>query len=80
VTRRRTHIGVSVNSRIAVISPAYTPQRLIELAETHGSADDWLRRMEEYISLGMQSFIIRFSSFDQFGQVERFAKQVLPSL
>jgi alkanesulfonate monooxygenase SsuD/methylene tetrahydromethanopterin reductase-like flavin-dependent oxidoreductase (luciferase family) len=59
----------------------FTPQKgKIEFFETHGTADDWLKRMDEYISLGMQTFILRFSSFNQFAQVERFAKQVFPSL
>jgi len=51
-----------------------------EFFHSHGSADEWIKRMDEYISLGMQMFIMRFSSLNQFEQVERFAKEVLPSL
>lgn len=43
-----------------------------------GSPDDiaaWLRRFAE---AGVRHFICRFGAIDQFGQVERFAKEVLP--
>jgi len=37
---------------------------------------DWLR---EFASRGVNHFICRFGAIDQFGQVERFAKEVLPA-
>src|SRR5690348_15595310 len=43
-----------------------------------GTPDDiaaWLRRFAE---AGVRHFICRFGAIDQFGQVERFAKEVLP--
>ena len=71
----------SIDGEKYLTSYYFTPQKgKLEFFETHGSADDWLKRMDEYVSLGMQVFIIRFSSLNQFGQMERFAKEVLPSL
>jgi alkanesulfonate monooxygenase SsuD/methylene tetrahydromethanopterin reductase-like flavin-dependent oxidoreductase (luciferase family) len=43
-----------------------------------GTPDDiaaWLRTFAE---AGVRHFICRFGAIDQFGQVERFAKEVLP--
>jgi alkanesulfonate monooxygenase SsuD/methylene tetrahydromethanopterin reductase-like flavin-dependent oxidoreductase (luciferase family) len=43
-----------------------------------GTPDDiaaWLRRFAE---AGVRHFICRFGAIDQFGQVERFAKEILP--
>jgi alkanesulfonate monooxygenase SsuD/methylene tetrahydromethanopterin reductase-like flavin-dependent oxidoreductase (luciferase family) len=43
-----------------------------------GTPDDiaaWLRR---FADAGVRHFICRFGAIDQFGQVERFAKEVLP--
>ena len=37
---------------------------------------DWLRT---FAAAGVDHFICRFGSIDQFGQVERFAKDVLPA-
>jgi alkanesulfonate monooxygenase SsuD/methylene tetrahydromethanopterin reductase-like flavin-dependent oxidoreductase (luciferase family) len=36
----------------------------------------WLR---EFADRGVNHFICRFGAIDQFGQVERFAKEVLPA-
>ena len=47
----------------------------------------WLARPEQIIEwfrtfrkAGVDHFICRFGSLDQFGQVERFAKEILPVL
>jgi alkanesulfonate monooxygenase SsuD/methylene tetrahydromethanopterin reductase-like flavin-dependent oxidoreductase (luciferase family) len=47
--------------------PVGTPDRIIE----------WFRAFAE---AGVDHFICRFGSLDQFGQVERFAREVLPAL
>jgi alkanesulfonate monooxygenase SsuD/methylene tetrahydromethanopterin reductase-like flavin-dependent oxidoreductase (luciferase family) len=47
--------------------PVGTPERIIE----------WFRTFE---AAGVDHFICRFGSLDQFGQVERFAREVLPAL
>jgi alkanesulfonate monooxygenase SsuD/methylene tetrahydromethanopterin reductase-like flavin-dependent oxidoreductase (luciferase family) len=47
--------------------PVGTPERII----------DWFRTFE---AAGVDHFICRFGSLDQFGQVERFAREVLPAL
>ena len=44
-----------------------TPERIIE----------WFRT---FAAAGVDHFICRFGSLDQFGQVERFARDVLPAL
>lgn len=46
--------------------PVGTPDRIIE----------WLK---EFQAAGVTHFICRFGSMDQFGQVERFAREVLPA-
>jgi alkanesulfonate monooxygenase SsuD/methylene tetrahydromethanopterin reductase-like flavin-dependent oxidoreductase (luciferase family) len=46
--------------------PVGTPEQIV----------DWLR---EFASCGVDHFICRFGAIDQFGQVERFAKDVLPA-
>jgi alkanesulfonate monooxygenase SsuD/methylene tetrahydromethanopterin reductase-like flavin-dependent oxidoreductase (luciferase family) len=46
--------------------PVGTPEQIIA----------WLR---EFADRGVHHFICRFGALDQFGQVERFAKEVLPS-
>jgi alkanesulfonate monooxygenase SsuD/methylene tetrahydromethanopterin reductase-like flavin-dependent oxidoreductase (luciferase family) len=46
--------------------PVGTPDQII----------DWL---EEFQAAGVTHFVCRFGSMDQFGQVERFAKEVLPA-
>ena len=38
---------------------------------------DWFRR---FSAAGVDHFICRFGALDQFGQVERFAAEVLPAL
>lgn len=47
--------------------PVGTPAQII----------DWFRT---FAAAGVQHFICRFGSLDQFGQVERFAREVLPAL
>lgn len=46
--------------------PVGTPDQII----------DWLN---EFRAVGVTHFVCRFGSMDQFGQVERFAKEVLPA-
>ncbi len=46
--------------------PVGTPEQIVK----------WLR---EFASRGVDHFICRFGAIDQFGQVERFAKDVLPA-
>jgi alkanesulfonate monooxygenase SsuD/methylene tetrahydromethanopterin reductase-like flavin-dependent oxidoreductase (luciferase family) len=43
---------------------------------TPGQITEWLR---DFAERGVDHFICRFGAIDQFGQVERFAKEVLPA-
>ncbi|HBY94322.1 MAG: LLM class flavin-dependent oxidoreductase [Ardenticatenaceae bacterium] len=44
-----------------------------------GNPDDAIRWFKTFADAGVNHFICRFASLDQFGQVERFAKEVLPA-
>lgn len=44
-----------------------------------GTPDDIIEWIETFADAGVDHFICRFGSLDQFGQVERFAKDVLPA-
>ncbi len=43
-----------------------------------GTPDDIIRWFEEFSAAGVDHFICRFGDLDQFGQVEKFTKYVLP--
>jgi len=43
-----------------------------------GTPDDIIKWLEEFSEAGVTDFICRFGDLDQFGQVERFAKEILP--
>ncbi|HEY7677834.1 MAG TPA: LLM class flavin-dependent oxidoreductase [Candidatus Methylomirabilis sp.] len=45
-----------------------------------GTPDDCIKKLKGIIEAGCRSFSFRFASPDQFGQVERFTKSVLPAL
>lgn len=44
-----------------------------------GTPDDIIDWMETFAEAGVDYFICRFGALDQFGQVERFAREVLPA-
>ena len=43
-----------------------------------GTAEDVIEWIKTFQAAGVDYFICRFGSLDQFGQVERFARDVLP--
>ena len=43
-----------------------------------GTPNEIVRKMKEYIEAGAQHLIVRFASWDQREQFDRFAKEVLP--
>jgi len=45
-----------------------------------GTPDDIIEWIKTFADAGVDYFICRFGSLDQFGQVERFAKHVLPAV
>ncbi len=44
-----------------------------------GTPDDIIQWIRDFADAGMDYFICRFGALDQFGQVERFAREVLPA-
>jgi alkanesulfonate monooxygenase SsuD/methylene tetrahydromethanopterin reductase-like flavin-dependent oxidoreductase (luciferase family) len=44
-----------------------------------GTPDDMIAWFKEFADRGVQHFICRFGDLDQFDQVERFSKDVLPA-
>jgi alkanesulfonate monooxygenase SsuD/methylene tetrahydromethanopterin reductase-like flavin-dependent oxidoreductase (luciferase family) len=75
-TREEAHAGIN-----AYISQYYPElSKAMDLLEWGpiGTPDDIVEWIETFAAAGVDHFICRFGSLDQFGQVERFAKHVLP--
>jgi hypothetical protein len=45
-----------------------------------GSAEDCIAWLKAFIAAGAQTIVVRFGSPDQTGQLERFAREVLPDV
>ena len=58
-------------------TPARAQPRIGEWGPV-GTPDDIAEWFQTFIDAGVDYFICRFGSLDQFGQVERFARDVLP--
>jgi alkanesulfonate monooxygenase SsuD/methylene tetrahydromethanopterin reductase-like flavin-dependent oxidoreductase (luciferase family) len=76
-SREEAHAGI--NSYISQYYPELS--KSMDLLEwgpigTPDDVIDWIRTFSE---AGVDYFICRFGSLDQFGQVERFAREVLPA-
>jgi alkanesulfonate monooxygenase SsuD/methylene tetrahydromethanopterin reductase-like flavin-dependent oxidoreductase (luciferase family) len=76
-SREEAHAGI--NSYISQYYPELS--KAMDLLEwgpigTPGDIKDWIRT---FADAGVDYFICRFGSLDQFGQVERFAREVLPA-
>jgi alkanesulfonate monooxygenase SsuD/methylene tetrahydromethanopterin reductase-like flavin-dependent oxidoreductase (luciferase family) len=76
-TREEAHAGI--NSYISQYYPELS--KAMDLLEWGpiGTPDDIIAWMREFHAAGVDYFICRFGSLDQFGQVERFARDVLPA-
>lgn len=67
---------------------AYISQYYPELSQTVdlgnwgpvGTPDDIITWFREFSSAGVDHFIVRFGDLDQFGQIDKFTKYVLPAL
>ena len=44
-----------------------------------GSPDDIIEWINTFAAVGVDYFICRFGSLDQFGQVERFSREIMPA-
>jgi alkanesulfonate monooxygenase SsuD/methylene tetrahydromethanopterin reductase-like flavin-dependent oxidoreductase (luciferase family) len=76
-TREEAHAGI--DSYIGQYYPELS--QAMDLLEWGpiGTADDVIAWLRTFAAAGVDYFICRFGSLDQFGQVERFAKDVLPA-
>ncbi|MGD9714543.1 MAG: LLM class flavin-dependent oxidoreductase [Thermomicrobiales bacterium] len=76
-TREEAHAGI--NSYISQYYPELS--KAMDLLEWGpiGTPDDVIEWIRTFSEAGVDYFICRFGSLDQFGQVERFAKEVLPA-
>lgn len=75
-TREEAHAGIN-----AYISQYYPElSKAMDLLEWGpiGTPDDIVDWIQTFAAAGVDYFILRFGSLDQFGQVERFARDVLP--
>jgi alkanesulfonate monooxygenase SsuD/methylene tetrahydromethanopterin reductase-like flavin-dependent oxidoreductase (luciferase family) len=76
-TRDEAHAGIN-----AYISQYYPElSKAMDLLEWGpiGTPDDVIAWINTFAAAGVDYFICRFGSLDQFGQVERFAREVLPA-
>ena len=60
--------------------PTYPPESLIKVWLAHGPPKDCARLIQEWIDMGITTPVLRFTSNDQLGQVNRFIDEVLPFL
>ena len=60
--------------------PAYPPESLIRVWLAHGPPRDCARLIQEWLDMGITTPVLRFTSNDQLGQVNRFVNEVLPLL
>lgn len=76
-TREEAHAGI--NSYISQYYPELS--KAMDLLEWGpiGTPDDVIAWLQTFQDAGVDYFICRFGSLDQFGHVERFAKEVLPA-
>jgi alkanesulfonate monooxygenase SsuD/methylene tetrahydromethanopterin reductase-like flavin-dependent oxidoreductase (luciferase family) len=76
-SREEAHAGI--NSYISQYYPELS--KAMDLLEWGpiGTPDDIIDWIKTFADVGVDYFICRFGSMDQFGQVERFAKDVLPA-
>lgn len=76
-SREEAHAGI--NSYISQYYPELS--KAMDLLEWGpiGTPDDVIEWINTFAGVGVDYFICRFGSMDQFGQVERFARDVLPA-
>lgn len=76
-TREEAHAGI--NSYISQYYPELSKAMDLHEWGPIGTPDDVIDWINTFSAAGVDYFICRFGSLDQFGQVERFAQEVLPS-
>ena len=61
-------------------SPGYPPEELIKVWLAHGPPEACAEMIQSWVDMGISTPVLRFTSRDQIGQIERFIKDVLPLL
>ncbi|HEY1372826.1 MAG TPA: LLM class flavin-dependent oxidoreductase [Candidatus Binatia bacterium] len=61
-------------------SPGYPSEELIKVWLAHGPPEACAEMIQSWIDMGITTPVLRFTSRDQIGQIERFIKDVLPLL
>jgi alkanesulfonate monooxygenase SsuD/methylene tetrahydromethanopterin reductase-like flavin-dependent oxidoreductase (luciferase family) len=61
-------------------APGYPSEELLKIWLAHGPPDKCARLIQGWIDMGITTPVLRFTSRDQIGQIERFIKDVLPLL
>ncbi|HXG52586.1 MAG TPA: LLM class flavin-dependent oxidoreductase [candidate division Zixibacteria bacterium] len=60
--------------------PGYPPEELLRIWLAHGPPEECARMIQGWIEMGITTPVLRFTSPNQIGQVERFMTDVLPLL
>jgi len=61
-------------------TPAYPTEEMLQVWLAHGPPEECARLIQEWIDMGFTTPVLRFTSRNQIGQIERFMKDVLPLL
>jgi alkanesulfonate monooxygenase SsuD/methylene tetrahydromethanopterin reductase-like flavin-dependent oxidoreductase (luciferase family) len=61
-------------------APGYPSDELIKVWLAHGPPDECAQMIQSWIDMGITTPVLRFTSSDQIGQIERFIRDVLPLL
>ena len=61
-------------------SPGYPSEELLRIWLAHGPPEECARLIQGWIDMGITTPVLRFTSRNQLGQMERFIKDVLPLL
>ena len=60
--------------------PGYPSEELLKIWLAHGPPEECARMIQGWIDMGITTPVLRFTSRNQLGQIERFMKDVLPLL
>ena len=61
-------------------APGYPSEELLKIWLAHGPPEECARLIQGWIDMGITTPVLRFTSRNQIGQMERFIKDVLPLL
>jgi alkanesulfonate monooxygenase SsuD/methylene tetrahydromethanopterin reductase-like flavin-dependent oxidoreductase (luciferase family) len=61
-------------------APGYPSEELIAVWLAHGPPEQCAEMLQSWIDMGITTPVLRFTSRDQIGQIERFIRDVLPLL